>query len=56
MPWRSAKARAEASVREATATTSAPGSACTSAVKVAAMPPVARTPQRTVSPMPVPPP
>ncbi len=54
IPNRSAKALAEVSVREATATTSVPGTPCRSAVKVAAIPPVASTPQRTVLLMPAP--
>lgn len=56
MPNRSAKARAESSRREApatTATTSASGIPLSSAVNAAAIPPVAGTPHRTVSAMPV---
>ena len=44
------EAPAEASVRDATATTSASGRSTRSAVNAAAIPPVARTPHRTFSP------
>lgn len=47
IPNRSAKVFAEASLREATATTSASGRSTRSAVKAAAIPPVARIPHRT---------
>lgn len=47
MSNRSANAFADASLREATATTSAPGRRRTSPVNVAAIPPVASTPHRT---------
>ncbi|MFZ4143137.1 hypothetical protein ACOZDZ_20725 [Streptomyces griseoincarnatus] len=47
MPNRSAKVFADSTERDATATTSASGMSTRSAVNVAAMPPVARIPQRT---------
>ncbi|CAM5292501.1 hypothetical protein SVIOM342S_05725 [Streptomyces violaceorubidus] len=51
IPNRSANAFADASVREATATTSASGRSTRSAVNLAAIPPVARIPQRTFCPV-----
>lgn len=54
MSNRSANALAEASLREATATTSASGIRSRSAVNNDAIPPVASTPQRTVPLMPTP--
>lgn len=56
IPNRSANTFAEASDREATATTSASGRSTRSAVNAAAIPPVARIPQRTLcSVIPAPP-